>query len=148
MADFARWVVAAEPELGWRAGAFLDAYAGKQAAAHELTLEASAIAPFIRALGAEGFRGTATLLLERLNARLADLDAEDAKELRRNGWPKDARRLSGALRRIAPDLRAVGLRVEFHENKRPRLIELADEAASDAADAADAVFPTHSRDEA
>jgi hypothetical protein len=124
MADFARWVVAAGSELGWGDGVFLDAYAGKQAAAHELTLEASPIAPFVRAQAAEGFLGTATQLLEQLNARLNELAAEEVKQLRRNGWPKDARRLSGALRRIAPDLRAVGLGVDFHESKRPRLIEL------------------------
>jgi hypothetical protein len=116
MADFARWVAAAEPTLGWPAGTFLDAYSGKRAEAHELTLEASVIAPYVRLLAREGFVGTATELLRRLDEQ----GGENLGELRRNGWPKDARRLSGALRRIAPDLRAVGLGVDFHENKRPR----------------------------
>jgi len=40
MADFATWAVAAEPALGWPDGAFMRAYAGNRASAHELALEA------------------------------------------------------------------------------------------------------------
>jgi hypothetical protein len=133
MADFARWVVAAEqaprvrpgsavpePGLGWPEGTFLDAYTGKRAEAHELTLEASVVAPYTRDLAGRGFFGTATELLRLLNEQAG----EDLKELHKSGWPKDARRLSGALRRIAPDLRAVGVEIEFGLGPKKRDIEL------------------------
>jgi hypothetical protein len=44
MADFARWVVAAEPALPWEGGDFLAAYAGNRADANTTVLEASAVA--------------------------------------------------------------------------------------------------------
>jgi hypothetical protein len=162
MADFAIWIVAAEPSFGWEKGTFLTAYADKRAEAHELTLEASVISGPVRDLADEqGFLGTATELLRLLDERVGD----DLQVLRRNGWPKDATRLSGALRRIAPNLRAVGVKVEFRTEQRTRLIEIGneeensvssvaashpgsssdpDDAAGDAGDAGDALFPTHS----
>src|SRR5215213_1019533 len=39
MADFAEWIVAAEPALPWEPGVFLMAYAGNQEDANDLTLE-------------------------------------------------------------------------------------------------------------
>ena len=45
MADFARWVVAAEPALGWPAGSFLKAYTGNRDAIHEIALDAAVIVP-------------------------------------------------------------------------------------------------------
>src|SRR5262249_4514810 len=39
MADFALWVVAAEPALGWQSGAFLKAYTENRGQANELALE-------------------------------------------------------------------------------------------------------------
>jgi hypothetical protein len=119
MADFAVWITAAEGALGWKPGDFMDAYTGNREAAHELTLEASPIAPFVRKLARIGFTGTASELLERLNILATD------EERRQKGWPANARALSGSLRRIAPNLRAVGVNVEFLGNtgrNRERLI--------------------------
>jgi hypothetical protein len=110
MADFARWVCAAEPVLGWPQGAFLAAYAEKRSHSHELTLDASAIASHVRELADEGFLGTAGDLLKELTRR-----AGDEATARHNTWPKNGRALSGALRRIAPNLRAVGVEVEFEQ---------------------------------
>jgi putative DNA primase/helicase len=47
MADFERWVTAAEPELGFKPGIFLRAYRKNQNSANELALEASPIADAI-----------------------------------------------------------------------------------------------------
>lgn len=119
MADFAVWITAAETALGWKPGDFMDAYTGNREAANELTLEASPIAPFVQKLAKIGFTGTASELLERLNILAAD------EQRRQKGWPANARALSGSLRRIAPNLRAVGVNVEFLGNKgsnRNRLI--------------------------
>ena len=44
MADFARWVTAAETSIGWPSGTFMAAYGGNQESANELALEASVVA--------------------------------------------------------------------------------------------------------
>jgi hypothetical protein len=107
MADFARWVVAAEPALGWPAGSFLKAYTANRDAIHEIALDAAVIVPPLRALLESGdFTGTATELLDRL----AGLAGESAT--RRKGWPASATSLSRELARISPNLRAVGIEVE------------------------------------
>jgi hypothetical protein len=111
MADFARWVVAAEPGLGFEEGTFLAAYDDNRAEANELTLEASPIARPIREVAAESpFLGTATDLLRILKERAGEQATSPTNQ---KGWPKNGRALSGALRRIAPNLRAVGVSVEF-----------------------------------
>jgi hypothetical protein len=108
MADFASWAVAAEPGLGLTDGAFLRAYSGNRRAAHDLALEASAIAPAVQALAdREEWIGTAAKLLDALN-QIAD---DAAKRLK--GWPETARAVGGALRRIVTNLRAVGVEVTF-----------------------------------
>lgn len=108
MADFAKWVVAAEPGLGWEAGAFIKAYAGNRETANEIVLESWLATQHIRQLvSVDGWTGTATDLLKGLNA------AADEVTRRLDGWPKNARRLSGDLRRLAPNFRAAGIMVRL-----------------------------------
>jgi len=107
MADFAEWIVAAEPALPWAAGDFLASYSGNRGEANELTIEESPIGHSVRELAQRGFEGTAEDLLERLEG----IAGEAAT--RRREWPKSPRALSGKLRRIAPNLRALGVEVEF-----------------------------------
>jgi hypothetical protein len=77
-------------------------------AAHELALEASPIATPVRALADRAaWDGTATELLQELY-RIADDAAKRAK-----GWPATAKAVGNALRRIAPNLWAVGVAVVF-----------------------------------
>jgi hypothetical protein len=123
LADFARWVTAAEPALGWPAGTFLHEYDTNRADAHDVALDASAIAPPLRALAAEVDRweGTAADLLAALAERVAE------PLLRSREWPTSPRALAGALRRLAPNLRAVGTTVEFDRDPsagRRRLIRI------------------------
>jgi hypothetical protein len=110
MADFACWVVAAEPARPWSAGAFLEAYNGNRRAADALSLEASILAPFILALIVQAplWQGTARELLDELENRHAD-----EKTRKRKDWPTSPRKLSGELRRLAPNLRRVGVLVRF-----------------------------------
>jgi len=113
MADFASWAVAAEPNLGCaKEGIFLAAYEGNRAQAHVLALEASPIAGAVRTLaGREAWKGTATELLETLGGIASEA-------LRRaKGWPSSPRLLSGALRRVVPSLREVGILVDFPDEK-------------------------------
>lgn len=110
MADFVSWVTAAAPALGWAEGYFVSVYAVSQATAQEAMLEASLVAPLIRQLADEGpWAGTATELLKTLNT-MAMEEVRKAK-----GWPKTGQDVSGILRRLAPNLRAVGVAVEFQD---------------------------------
>jgi hypothetical protein len=119
MADFARWVVAAEPALGWPSGSFLRAYTGNRDAIHEIALDAAVIVPPMRTLLESGeFVGTATALLDRL----AGIVGEAAT--RRRGWPGNATSLSRELARIAPNLRSVGIEVEKRRESHGRLIAI------------------------
>jgi hypothetical protein len=130
MADFARWVVAAEPTLGWPTGSFLKAYTGNRDAIHEIALDAAAIvAPLGTLLESGEFLGTATELLDRL----AGIVGESAT--RRRGWPGNATSLSRELARIAPNLRSVGIEVERRRESHGRrliAIRTAPEAPSPA----------------
>jgi hypothetical protein len=63
MADFATWIVACEPVLGWPAGAFLRAYERNRSEANDVSLEASLIGePILEIARGGGFVGTATEL--------------------------------------------------------------------------------------
>jgi hypothetical protein len=108
MADFAIWITAAEPALGWPEGHFLATYAGNQADANELVLDASPLTPLLRAMtDGNEWLGTMQELLDELNRR-----AEEPMR-RTKGWPTHARALGGQLRRLAPNLRAIGIGMEF-----------------------------------
>src|SRR5262249_4285491 len=103
MADFALWATAAEPALGWEPGQMLRAYTANRADAHEVALEASPVAAPVRTLAAEGpWTGTAS----RLHGLLSDHVDEATRRL--PAWPKTGRAIAGILRRLAPNLRAVG----------------------------------------
>lgn len=107
-------MTAAEAALGWKAGAFLEAYTGNREAANDLALEAALIVPPLRdLLAAKGgaWQGTATELLHNLH------DHADERTRESKGWPTNGRVMSNALRRIAPNLRVVGIGVTFHPRR-------------------------------
>jgi hypothetical protein len=115
MADFAVWMTAAEAQLGWPRGAFLDAYEQNRSSANALALEASPIAEAVQALAREqNFEGTATELLKTLTAYA------DASVMPQKSWPANAQVLSNKLRRIAPNLRSCGVEVSFSRDPNAR----------------------------
>ena len=115
MADFARWVTAAEPALGWVDGDFINAYDENRIWANLLTLEACVIVAPLRKVCAYGtWKGTAQQLLNALCKYVSD-----QHRLQRD-WPKNAQVLSIQLRRIAPNLRATGLDIKFGERTAGR----------------------------
>jgi hypothetical protein len=128
MADFYRWVAAAEPALDLPEGAFRRAYTDNGAAGHELALEASPIILYIRELVATGeWTGTASELLTEINRR-----ADDTTK-RLPSWPKAAKTLGGQLRRLAPNLRATGMEVtelQRESGRRPWRLRGGTEVAS------------------
>ena len=72
MADFAVWIVAAEPACPWEAGRFLQVYAGNRAQAAEATLEGEPVADLVKVVVGKStdtpksWTGTATDLLDEL----------------------------------------------------------------------------------
>jgi hypothetical protein len=123
MANFAKWVVAAEGALPWRPGEFLRSYFRNRAGVNTDVIEASALGPVVLKFmeGRTSWFGSATKLLSDFDA-LAD---EKTRKLR--GWPKAENSLSGKLRRLALNLRQLGLLVDMGQNndrRRDRFIHL------------------------
>lgn len=130
MADVAQWMTAAEPGLGWPPRAFLGAYNGNRELANEVALESSPVAAALLQLVKPGghFTGTAAELLASLG------EANDDEVSYRRGWPQTPQAVSNALRRIEPNLRAIGIEVDRSRDPgraRTRLIRIARIAAGD-----------------
>jgi hypothetical protein len=122
LADFAMWASAAETSFGFPSGTFLSAYSENRQSANDLVLESSAVAAALLAFAEKEtvWLGSATELLKELNTTAA----ESTRQLRT--WPRDGRGLSNRARRLAPNLRAAGVAIEFDlcQGKRKRLIRL------------------------
>jgi len=122
MADFAALATAAEPALGLMPGAFIGMYAGNRNGASAVALEASPISDLIMDLVEERpFAGTATQLLTRLTA------GADDRHRSQRGWPKNAKVLSGMIRRLTTALKNTGIEVDLYrkeDRKRTRMISI------------------------
>lgn len=107
MADFAVWVNAAERALGWPAGTFLDAYRRNRKDANQTALEASPVGQALMEFmeRQDTWAGSASELLEELDR----VEAGHAGKRDRAGWPTSVKALAGQVRRIAPNLRRLGL---------------------------------------
>jgi hypothetical protein len=113
MADFARWVVACEPALGWKPNTFIDAYRANRRSGNSLALESS---PIVRHLldffkDKRKWEGTSLDLLLKLNEQVGNTADRELQS-----WPKTPRGLSGILRRLAPNLRREDIEIEFSDN--------------------------------
>jgi hypothetical protein len=149
MADFARWVVAAELACPWKPGQFLNVYAVNRQQAIEAVLEGDVVADLAQTLCADdGWQGTATNFLAELNTRATE------SQRRSKDWFTKPRQVADALRRLAPALRRIGVDVRHGRagHRRTRLVELKrvdrDASASSAArkEAIDEVFCTPDAD--
>ncbi len=119
MADFAEWGCAAAPALNCRPDEFLQAYLGNRRTANESAIESSIIAEPLLALmnGRDEWEGTATELMGLLE------NEADERLTKQRGWPKRPNLLSSELKRIAPNLRRMGIDIEFRKSGR-RLIRI------------------------
>ena len=110
MADFAKWVTAAEPGLGWEPGEFLAAYEGNRRDVVEGAFEADAVAVAIWNLittdQQDGFEGTPTELLAAINANTSELIRKTRY------WPENAAQLGNRVARATPLLKARGCTIE------------------------------------
>ncbi|WP_106208358.1 DNA-binding protein [Aliiruegeria haliotis] len=109
LADFARWITAAETSFGWAQGSFLETYAENRNRATLAAIESNPVAEATLALArAETtWGGTATELHAMLRNRFP-LTCADAMT-----FPKDAARLASDLRRVQPLLRNQGISLTF-----------------------------------
>ena len=123
MADFCKWVTAAEPGLGWEPGAFLAAYAGNRRDVVEASFEADAVAIAIwklitdTAATVNGFEGSATELLEAINLQVPEATRKSKY------WPQTPSQLGNRVARAAPLLKAKGCTIErWHSGARKIVI--------------------------
>ena len=107
MADFALWVNACEESLGMKPGEALAAYQSNRAETHNLALESSPLYEPVAKLAQEGFSGTVAELLARLNCMMSESMRRSVR------WPKAPNALGNALRRMASNLRAAGIEIQF-----------------------------------
>ena len=123
MADFAVWITACEQALGWATGTFMAAYTENRSSANETAMEASIVGTVVVEFMADrpAWEGTSADLLAALEAKAGE------KVQRRQDWPKSPRKLSGDLRRVAPNLRRAGLDIRFERGTgkdRKRMVRL------------------------
>ncbi len=120
MADFASWATACEMAMGLKNGEFLGVYENNRTEGRNLALESSPLHEPIRALAEQGFAGSGAELLVCLNNMLS----ENLKRSVR--WPKTPSALGTALRRIAGNLRAEGIEIEFSrtDHRGRRMVSL------------------------
>ena len=126
LADFAKWIVAVESGLGWQPGDFMRAITHNEDDANETVVAGSVFASTVRkfALSKQCWTGTWEDLLKALN-EIADESAR-----RHDDWPRDNHALSTKLRERAPNLRGIGIDVQFHDKKRPKVVTLTSTPAS------------------
>jgi hypothetical protein len=143
MADFSLWATAAEESFGLERGAFISAFMGNRESANALALEASPIAATLVELVEQrgAWKGSASDLLEALNQRASD---ETKKQ---QGWPKRPNSLSGALKRIAPNLRAAGIECNMGRTKAGSYRGKSSSTPSPASPSAESAFTVESEDD-
>lgn len=117
MADFATWAVAGLPALGITGDEFLAAYTRNRDDLADMAVEASPVASALAAFMAarDTWSGSSADLL----GRLADANPGAAAG---QAWPRSAKGLLGALRRVAPALRAAGITAEYSRTEHARTV--------------------------
>jgi hypothetical protein len=118
MADLDRWGESVWRGLGAPAGTFVNAYNANRKSACERSLEESPVfAALSQALAKAGFvEGTPTEVLAKLTGFLP------YRPSMAGGWPRSPVALSRILRRMTPQLRAIGFTVEFRTRHDGRFI--------------------------
>lgn len=108
LADFVVWAEACGNAFGWCDGDFTSLYADHRRQLNSVALESSAIAKLLLThISSCGWTGSATELLDVVTSKASD-DQRRAKD-----FPRTPQSMSGIVRRVAPNLRAAGLDVQF-----------------------------------
>ena len=115
MADFAKFVIAAEPALPWRTGSFMDAYNAKRRDTEGSILDADTVGAELLRFAVDlpdgDWEGTATELLEELEG------VASAKTVKSRAWPGSPSVLSNRIKRLAPLLRENSIDVVLGERE-------------------------------
>jgi hypothetical protein len=116
MADFAQWVVSAEPELPWEEGMFMDTYKQNREESSNTCFESDVVAIALKAFIEDRNRweGTASELLKALEEHQYGLSNHNLQF--DSSWPKRPNYLSGRISRIAPSLRSNGIALSQFKN--------------------------------
>ncbi len=122
MADFANIGIAVERVLGWPEGSFMAAYASSIGEQNQEALSSSVVyEPLLKLIGDDpefAWSGSPQQLLDELTKSV------DEKISRLPEWPKNARSLSNQLKRIAPNLRSIGVEVSVGKANRQRITRI------------------------
>ncbi|MDB4303530.1 hypothetical protein N9934_01900 [Desulfosarcina sp.] len=120
MADFAKWLVAAEPALPWGQGHFMTEYEKNRFELIEVAIESDPISlsvmEMMNRLEGNEWKGTPTKLLKALASYAPD-------GTNKKGWPQAPNIFTNRLRRSQTILRAKGVDVE-HSKSGNRSITL------------------------
>jgi len=116
MADFAKWVVAAEPALPWQQGRFMTEYEKNRFELIEVAIESDPISLSVmemmnRMEAPKRWEGAPAALLKVL-ASYAPGNAANKK-----GWPLAPNIFTNRLRRVQTFLRAKGIEIEKGKSK-------------------------------
>ena len=120
MADFARFIVAAEPALPWAPGSFISAYQLSRLEVNTALADGDSVASAIRDFMANqtAWSGLVSELHDQLTALTMNRPG------RPTDWPANPRWFSGRLRRAAPILRSIGIECQDHRTARGTEVEL------------------------
>lgn len=120
MADFAVWMTAAAPALGWEPDTFINAYNNNRQSANDVALDASPVGVAVVALmeSRDEWTGTATDLLKTLTTMVGETTSTS------RDWPKKGHVLSNDLKMLAPSLRATGVVLTWERTKKTRMIRI------------------------
>jgi putative DNA primase/helicase len=121
MADFARFVVAAEPALPWAPGAFLAAMQRARQHANITLAEGDVVAAAVRDfidLHGRVWVGLTSELHKTLTSRVSAVGRSP------QDWPGNARWFGERLRRAAPALRSLGIGIEEKRQSNGTVITL------------------------
>jgi putative DNA primase/helicase len=112
MADFAKWVSAAEPALSWPEGSFLEAYRQNRMEANAIALETSLLSKPITYIADHGpWEGTATQLQAELDrVQLEEIPVAVGEATLGHRTPRE---VSHMLRRLVPNFQEIGIKIEF-----------------------------------
>lgn len=117
MADFAKWACAAEPAFNLPGRTFLARYESNRATAHAVTLDSSPIGKALVGFmqGKTVWQGTAEELRGLLTSGFDN---------GLTGFPKTAKALGGAIKRLSPTLRANGFDITSQRANNARTITI------------------------
>ncbi len=126
MLDASLWVLAAEKALHevpqFAKLSFLDVYAANRRDAASTVVQSDLVGRLILDVAQAEWYGTAAALLAMLETQLREEHGDEATDriIKSKKWPKNARALSGHLRKLAAQLRECGVNVTFGEKDKAK----------------------------